>query len=637
MDRIKTAYRPALYTILALAAPLYIALRPQYQTGIYNDDAVYVIVANDLDNHAASQMLPTIKRDYPLPGVPMVLAPVARLLRPHWRLLDWMSVLITLLTVGLLGFWARVWLPPREALMVTALYAFNPTTVKFSGIVMPACYYAFAVVAGFLLLHRLLHKRSLRYGAALGALIGWAALVRPEGVVLLAAILLSLLAGAQLSKRSLLGIAAPVMAWGAVLMYWFRGRHLKRFDYAGDLGALSHYWMQHGHAGLQAIVKFSYLLFENMLLAVKFGDTPLMTATANTFLICALALTVAGFWRLWTRRPATRVQLLSMALFTAFYAGIHLFWHVALPRYGLPMLPIVFILIAGGWRTLAKRPPTFAWVAVPVLLSYAWGNSRALWETYHAPNPSNGPPWHALEWIRQDTPPAVKIMSPFAPSVVLYANRPAVSVLKSPDVEAFVYSLTEKHIDYIADRPMTFVTPGVGKTENQNNEWARVRRWVTTYPRWFHLEFRDATEQVSVYRVLADERLGALFQRFYSAVIDSRDGRTEQAFAKAQDCVTNDPDFGDAYDLLGALYYARHDYPAAERAFKRAAELLPDNPVPRLNLATLYHSQGQRALAMQRLQESLNLITDNGEGARYLPNLKRLTASWAQHQEIMFY
>ena len=636
MDRIKSAYRPALYGILAIAGLLYIALISQYQTGIYNDDAVYVIVANDLNNQAASRMLPTIRRDYPLPGVPMLLAPVATLLRPHWRRLDWMSIVITLLTVWLLGFWARVWLPPREALTITALYAFNPTTVKFSGIVMPACYYAFAVVAGFLLLHRVLRKRSLRYGVALGALIGWAALVRPEGVVLLAAIVLSL-AGAQLSKRSLLGIAAPVLAWGAFLAYWFHGRHLNRFDYAGDLGALFRYWTHHGHAGGQAIVKFSHLLFENMLLAVKFGDTPLMAATANTFIVCALALTVAGFWRLWTRRPGTRVQLLSMALFAAFYAGIHLFWHVALPRYALPMLPIVFILIAGGWRTLARRPPPFAWLAVPILLSYAWGNGRALWETYRAPNPVNAPPWHALDWIRHHTPSTVKIMSPFAPSIVLYANHPVVPVLKSPDVEAFVYTLTTKHIGYIADRPMTFVTPGVGKTENQNNEWARVRRWVTAYPRWFHLEFRDAAEQVSVYRVLADERLGALFQRYFSAVLDYRDGRVEQAFVKARDCVTNDPDFGDAYDLLGALYYARHDYTAAESAFKRAAELLPDNPVPRLNLATLYHSQGQRALAMQLLQDSLNLITDNGEGARYLPNLKRLTASWAQHREIMFY
>ncbi len=142
-------YNTFFYAILAASALLYCSLNPLYHIGVYNDDAMYVLAAKDLWNPSASGAMSLIHRtpDFPFPGLPLLLAPLVKVIEPHWALMDWLSVIVTSFSVVLLGLWVRKWLPAKEALGVVMLYAFNPIIAKFSGILLPGPYFLVALLA----------------------------------------------------------------------------------------------------------------------------------------------------------------------------------------------------------------------------------------------------------------------------------------------------------------------------------------------------------------------------------------------------------------------------------------------------------------------------------------------------------
>src|ERR1700722_4342921 len=87
----ETHFRLFLFLILAVAAVIYVLRNPQYRTGSFNDDAIFVIGARDFWP-AASARSQLLKPDYPFPGLPLLLSPLALLITSNWILLESVTV-----------------------------------------------------------------------------------------------------------------------------------------------------------------------------------------------------------------------------------------------------------------------------------------------------------------------------------------------------------------------------------------------------------------------------------------------------------------------------------------------------------------------------------------------------------------
>lgn len=74
-------------------------------------------------------------------------------------------------------------------------------------------------------------------------------------------------------------------------------------------------------------------------------------------------------------------------------------------------------------------------------------------------------------------------------------------------------------------------------------------------------------------------------------------GRTDEAFALAQDLAANQPGYYQGYLLLGQLYESQNDLPAAQSAFESGLAQAPDSAALRLQLGELYLAMDQPAQA----------------------------------------
>lgn len=634
-------FKKGFYAVLGTAGLLYSFLITRFRTGIFNDDAVYVVVARDLLNHSASRFLPIIQPDYPLPGLPLVLAPWTKIAAPQWTHLEWVSILVTLMTLWLLGIWSTRWLRQGEALTLVALYAFNPTVVKFSGIVMPAAYYSLAVIASFLLLARVLEKPSAVRCLALGLMLGWASVVRAEGAVLLISVTAALGLEKKIDQgRILAWVALPLVLWISIAVYWFHFRRLSHSDFASDLNALADYWPRHVLSAIQFAGEFLRLLYLKTMTALDLSSGGWVSGLTVLFIVFCVIGTVVGFYGFWKQSNARHAELINLVIFSGSYFLVHTLWHIALPRYCIVLLPIIGMFLIRGVRQIplpTGRLSLGTAILMGLFISYAYSNGLAVTESIESPNPMSAPPWRTLAWVKRNTSSTTTLMSPLASSVFLYTSRKSVPIILTGDPETFRYALIQEGIEYIVDRPLVFVTPGIGKTENLNDDWQKMRRWARVYPQWFLRVFQDPQEHTAVYKIQQEQPFIKAFPQYMSAYQDVRAGLPDESLLKLQACLKEYPGLGVGHNLMGTIYFSLAQDADAERAFREAARLLPDSAIPLLNLASLYHRQGESARARDTLNHALEVIAANGNSKKRLVSIQKLLWSWQHKSEIMFF
>src|ERR1700755_416363 len=133
--------------IVVASALLFSVRNLQYNTGVFNDDAAYVLAAQSIgapDPGLESLVRP--RPDFPFPGLPYLLAPLVKVVAPHCELLEWLFVVVGIVAVILFALWMQRWVTPQESLLGLMIYAFNPIVAKYSGVLMPAVYFLAAVL-----------------------------------------------------------------------------------------------------------------------------------------------------------------------------------------------------------------------------------------------------------------------------------------------------------------------------------------------------------------------------------------------------------------------------------------------------------------------------------------------------------
>ena len=615
------------YAIVLCAGTLYYFLDPQYKTGIYNDDALYVITAHDFWNTPSAHPLLEIKPDFPLPGLPMLLIPVVNTTKHVGRA----AVIASVCSVFFLGLLVRRWLSPGQTLAVVALYAFDPMVARFSGIIMPDPFYRLMAIASFLLMGESLEKPTTLKTLGLGFVLGWGSLIRPEGVVLLLSVV-GALALVRRGRKLLPAMLVPLVGWLIFIFMWFHARRSDGTEYGPDLAALLPFWRHH----FVDAISFSFFWFRaflgtgwNVLLRLPFS---IFSYFAFAMYVFFLIGTGVGFRRLWKKQNAARPVLMSIAVFCLSFTLVHIFWHVVDARYFILLLPFALIFIV----TTVDRSVWGKIALVAVLMVCANENGHAIYQSLWAPNPMNAHPKHSIAWLKQNTLPSTRLISNIAPTIDLYTKRPTSSLLNAMSVDALEYLLATRKFEYIVLRAGTATDPGAASTDNINMVWDRYRRWVQHYPNQFACVSYDQPEMTGIYRVVVDPSFVGAYQKYISAAHHGENKQYDQAFVEVNQCLAQDPRLGSATNLLGALYFMANDMKSAEAMFLKTNELLPDSPNAMVNLASIYNRQGKTAQALDCLNKGLSINALNGDAAEFKSKVENLKKLWERNDCELF-
>ncbi len=512
----------------------------------------------------------------PLPGYPALIAPFVAVLAPHWERLWFLGLAAVLACAWLSWRLARRLLKPGPAAAAGLLVALSPALVAQSGCVLPDAAFTALAVGAFLGLDGE-NGRAGSYAllAALGAL---AALVRPYGALLPAALALGLglkrgpRAAAFLLTVSLVPLAACLARNASV---------------AGVATAYARNWSsQAAGAGIgdfaaHALAVAAAVLGGGALGLTRWPEIP--AALAGLALAAAAAFGARRLSRC-PRRPV----VVALAAFTAALLGTHLTWRFALPRYALPLLAPLWIFAAAAVESAGpalKKIGVATAFAVGALSVFAdWGLAR---DGLARPLPQFS---RLGAWARVNLPAEARLESFSCQAVALQSGRDVECAVGWDPREAWLVHLQDAGIGWVHElggwRPDGFMPPGVPLFVAQSQVWLRD-------PADFELVFDDPVEG-RVFRLKPrdaglDRKAWELFQEARSALAagDQKRGRDllEEAvrlrprFAYAwalQASLENDP--RKAFVLLRRA--AAGDPGAARVA--AALDALPHQPLPDL-------------------------------------------------------
>ena len=381
---------------LALAAPV----------GLFNDDALHILLARSVA-HGAFALPGGPPRTDPLPGFALLLALPARLAAPHWGRLRWLC-----LAAG----WAAVWLSWRlarrvmsgtAALTAAFLVALNPVLMENAGVVRPDVPF----LAVSLAVLELLAGGGFWVPALLAAL---ASMLRPQGALLLAAVGLALWVrrGRKLALGFLAAACLPLAVWTA-----------RNILAAGTATDYAYSWaaraaLLRGPAALaRHLARVVFALFGRGLLALPKPHWLLPLAGG----LAALVPAVRGGLRL--ARDRSQAWALAAAFYAAGVLALHLTWSVADPRYLIPLLPLAWIFLLVGTRTLWERRRAAGLVLTAALAVLALRQDWAVLKDRRGWPQELWP--ETMAWIRSETPPEARFQTMFTASLALLAGRPA--------------------------------------------------------------------------------------------------------------------------------------------------------------------------------------------------------------------
>ena len=122
-----------------------------------------------------------------------------------------------------------------------------------------------------------------------------------------------------------------------------------------------------------------------------------------------------------------------------------------------------------------------------------------------------------------------------------------------------------------------------------------------------HADREDGVALEQVVDVLRREFSQRAATWYFAASAGFLRGEGDRTLALVRRAIELDPNYADAYNLLGAIHGTAGDIGAARAAFRSSLRLDPRDPVTYVNLAQLELAAGQRAVAADLFAEALSL------------------------------
>ena len=435
-----TPDRVAPLALAALALAVAVLTITPWPVGVFQDDAIYVVLAKALATGEGFRMinLPGAPHatHFP-PGYPLVLAVLWRLVPSFPDNIVVFKFVNALFLAGTAAFTyrfarARLDLGPLGACVGAAVGTISVVVLMITGVVLSEPLYMLLVVPTLLLAERAAEDGRPTAAVAAGVMIGVLALVRTVGVFVLPAALIVLIVRRRWRSAALLTASALVF-----LVPWqlwitaYQGETAPPL--VGKYGAYGS-WLADGYRVggwpfARAVIEKNADELFGFLGYITLPVAPVWPRMIS--LGAVLALTAVGAWSVWRRIPITILFLLG-------YAAVILAWPFEPTRFALVWWPVLASLVAAGmvrvwqWRPASMLSSgirgSIMVASIVVVAGYATYNARGVrqhwWANIQSDAGTRAKP--IAEWVARATKPTDVLITDHDLIVYLYTGRRAV-------------------------------------------------------------------------------------------------------------------------------------------------------------------------------------------------------------------
>lgn len=463
--------------LLSAASLLTLAAAPAQYLGRQHDDIINVVAALSLVSGRYELITSpfTPAGSLPLPGFPLLLAPLAWLAGDRGGLYQAFCALILAGLPWTVYLWLRRRLEPSAALLVSLLAATSPLTLSQAGVVMPEGAYAVLCLGLLVWLGSPQASRRCGWtGAALAALTQ----LRPAGISLLPAVLAGPLAARRWKEAAWTALPPIVGLGGWVAWSSARGGPQEAGEIAEAYGGRS----PEDLIRLAAENAQFYLSSLGAAL-LPAGDPSGAPATILGAGLAAAAL--VGGLKVWRR---SRWDAGLWTLGTA--AVMHLAWGWRYERYLLPVIPIVWWLAAEA----------FGRIRLPALVLCLGLQCLRL------PAIVAGSPWARPElertysWIRAHAPSGSVLASPLYVRDAYYCGMPSVPLPSAADPAGFAGWLRRARVTHILWQAGLDVGVSLPDSSLRVDRLNQAQAHLGD-GRFFQLAYEERRERARVYRL----------------------------------------------------------------------------------------------------------------------------------------
>lgn len=432
--------RAAPLVLGALALAVAVLTITPWPVGVFQDDAIYVVLAKALATGQGFRMINMPGAPHAThfpPGYPLLLAGLWKLF-PSFpdNLVVFKFVNALFLAGTAVGtYWfsrLRLDLGPAASFIAAAAGTISVVVLMITGVVLSEPLYMLLVIPTLLVAERAADRGSARDAAAAGALIGVLALVRTVGVFLLPAALLVMVFRRRWRSAAITALIA--MAFIVPWQMWVSAYQSETpGPFVGKYGAYGP-WLAEGYragglAFARAVLEKNADELFGFLGYITLPVAPVWPRLLSLGTVVAmLGVAAATAWR---RIPVTILFLLG-------YGAVILVWPFEPTRFALVWWPVLAALFVTGvrrvwtWRPAAPslvgaRVATLV-AAVVVTTGYGAYNLRGVrqkwWVNIQSDAGTRAKP--IAEWVARATRPEDVVISDHDLIVYLYTGRRAV-------------------------------------------------------------------------------------------------------------------------------------------------------------------------------------------------------------------
>ncbi len=584
--------------LLPAAVILTLLFQPRYDVGFFNDDASFVLLARRLLDFLFLRPGPGLGGIFShfMPGYPVLLAPFTALFSPHWAWLRLTTAAVSLLTV--FGLWKLLegWLSPGERRWAVLLYALHPLLLLCSGMVMADPFLACLFVYALLGLKRVLAGTGgWRAYALLLTMAAWAALTKPIGILLAAALTAALISAKawKALRLTALFIWLPCLLAG-LLIFFKNGSPTDYAQYlAQGLSSLAQQsvWLR-GYGTLHAFV----LVYG---LAIPWPRGPAFDLAGALLIAGVIYVCAKGLSALLSGPRPGKYLALAAGLLVIGQGLVLSLWTVYSERYALPLLPFfTLFLTAGAFGVLKPRPMAARALLGALALGFAVRAGLLVRETYSPLRPAQTKLCtQTLEWIRTETPPESRFIGKGA-AIDLYTGRSGRGMFAAPNADAFLSDLSRFHITHALVTEQTVLSTQGSYATDQAWQQAAQNAWIRRHTGSFKRIYSNRAERTEVYEVRVPAGWDKAVDFYALALGDLKNSDRAAAAARLRLALKEAPDLTSALVALASLRAAPgKDTAEAEKLLRRALALEPNYPRASRLLAGLLEARGRRSEA----------------------------------------
>jgi hypothetical protein len=624
---------PVAILVVASGSLLYIANAPLYYPGKYNDDAIYILAAQQLAK--LKYTLPSSPRNNEpigyLPGFPLMLSPMNMLfyLSKNLNVYRIPTLIFALFDILLLYIWLfnyRTFNNKVFPYFILLIFILSPITVRYSTAVMSEMpYISLSLIYIILFEHytkmhnaEICQKLNAKHRTILYAILLFLILVRPIGTSLMFATLSYLLYSKY--KKERIYFSLYTLSIIILLSLWLVLCSLGQQE--GLIGSSLFWFLPHEEATLTAKSGLFNILSTLWLNLLSYGQAILYEILSFKFLpkipiisLFAILLISYGIYNEIKRNGLTITELYFL-----WYFAILLPLRSLSPRYLLPISPFIALYYTSALQqTITKFKKPFLSVCskaicysllLITLALYINQNVKLIRKSFITyKNNIQFLPIKSYGWVKKHSSEEDIFLSLKPPLFYLYTGRRTLSLIFIPISTLYkdniLHYLAENNINYIfLEEDMVKMQPMRDKLLARALSRYRKICNIIAKDKRYKLVYTEPGENVKIYEVPYKERISYLkaYKKFDEIVAQMNQDKTniKKITIALENFISDNPYFTKAYNFLSNLYLMENEIQRAIGVIKKGIAYDEDYAYLYATLGLCYSKLGRKKLSLEQ-------------------------------------